>query len=87
MSKNLKDNLNKDFFKDLKTYVNKLVRSFRKNYEDIKKSITNKSKINDEVKWGIIGGFLTFLIITPISIIIAFLVFIFILIISLSDIL
>lgn len=81
MGSNFNNNLNQDCFRELKNDFHRLVKNFKKNYGKIKKcSNYNKNKINNELKWCVIGGFLTLLIISQVGVPITFLVAIIILI-------
>lgn len=73
MGTNFNNNLNQDCIRELKNDFHRLIRNFKRNYSKKKKRSYNKKKINDEMKWCVIGGFLVLLTISQVGIPIVFL--------------
>ncbi len=66
MWSNFGNRFNGDCFRDLRRDFNKLMRNFKKNA--CKRYLVNNCYFKNALKWGAIGGILTFLIISQIGI-------------------
>lgn len=70
MGSNFKDNFDGDCFRELKRDFNRLIRNLKRNR--LRRCIFNNCYVRNALKWGAVGGILTFLIISQIGIPLAF---------------
>ncbi|MGG5462629.1 hypothetical protein [Clostridium sp. B9] len=71
MGSNHRKNFNDDCFRDLKNDFNRLIRNFKRNCCKGRR-VPRKRCPNDNIKWFVVGGILSLLVISQIGIPIAF---------------